>query len=753
MTPSATDASPRANTPVGRIGRTYRESTAWYDTPPRPPAGSPNIIYAVLDDVGYADLGCFGSGLRTPNIDALAASGLRYTNFHTTTLCSPTRACLLTGRNHHTVGMRYLANVDMGWPNGRGAVTHRAATIAEMLHERGYATLAIGKWHLAPTDDASAAGPFDQWPLGRGFDRFYGFMNGSTDQFHPELIEDNHSAAPTRSVDEGYHLSEDLIDHAIAMLADRISLTPDTPFFLNLALGAGHFPHQAPPAYLAATRGRFDAGWDVERDRRLARQHALGIVPAHVVLPAPNPGVARWVDLPAEQQRIACRLQEAYAAFLEHADAQFGRLLAFLERTGRRENTLIIFLSDNGASIDCGPEGTTNVLRWFNGLPESVERNLAELELVGGPASNTNYPWGWAQASNTPLKLYKSFTHGGGVRDPLIVSWPARINDVGGVRTQFNHAIDVTPTVLDLCGFAAPATYRGVPQLPLHGESFAFTFDAPDAPRRKRVQYFEMYGNRAIWCDGWKAVTNHAEGASFDDERWELYHLDEDFAELHDLANERPEKLRELIERWWAEAGTYEVMPLDDRRAVLFRGAPKPHSIRARSHFVFYPPLSTIPAEAAPMTSDVTHRIEVELDAPREASGVLAAFGNRHGGYVLFVDAGYLTYAYNFCGEVTELRAPAPLAPGQHTVAFAFDKTAVLGGVGHLLVDGTVVASTAFARTLLRISLEPFTIGYGIEPAVSEHIVGPAPFSGTIERVTVTIGTDRDLAPASLDVD
>jgi len=530
----------------GTLGRTHEESTPWFERRPRPAEGSPNVIYVVLDDVGYSDLGCFGSEIETPHFDALAGRGLRYANFHTTTLCSPTRACLLTGRNHHAVGMRYLANVDMGWPSGRGSISHRAATIAEMLKDTGYSTFAVGKWHLAQTEDASAAGPFDQWPLGRGFERFYGFMNGGTDQFHPELAEDNHLTLPPRTKAEGYHLSADLIDHAIDYLSNQISLTPEKPFFMHLCFGAGHFPHQAPDDMIAKYRGRFAHGGDGGRERRRARQKAMGLVPADTELPPPNPGVAAWDSLPAEHRRVAERFQEVYAGFLDYTDSQFGRLVEFLRGVGRLDDTLIVLVSDNGASTDCGPDGTDNVLKWFNQLPDSAEANLAAIDRLGGEESFCNYPWGWAQASNTPLKLYKSFTHGGGVRDPMIVSWPKRIRDQGGVRSQFHHVIDITPTVLEVCGVTAPETYRGVAQIPVHGTSFAYTFDAPGEPTRKVTQYFEMYGHRSIWHRGWKAVTQHRPGSSFETERWELYHLDRDFAELHDLAEAEPQRLQEL---------------------------------------------------------------------------------------------------------------------------------------------------------------------------------------------------------------
>jgi arylsulfatase A-like enzyme len=737
----------------GHIGRTHRESRPWYEAKPKPQAGSPNIIFVVLDDVGYADLGCYGSEIRTPNIDRLAEQGLRYSNFHTTTLCSPTRACLLTGRNHHAVGMRYLANVDMGWPSGRGAISHRAATIAEILRETGYASFAVGKWHVAPTDEASAAGPFGQWPLGRGFDRFYGFMNGSTDQFHPELVEDNRPTDPPARPEDGYHLSKDLVDRAIGMLANHISLVPDRPFFMNFAFGAGHFPHQVPAEYMARYDGVYDVGWEEIRRRRLARQKRIGLVPDATELPASNPGVEEWQKLSADQKRVGIRLQQAYAGFLEHTDEQFGRLLSFLERTGVRENTLIVLISDNGASIDCGPDGTTNVLRWFNQIPDTLERNLADLERIGGPNSNTNYPWGWAQASNTPLRLYKSFTHGGGVRDPLIVSWPKRIAQHGGVRHQFHHVVDIVPTVLECCGLSAPGTHKGIEQLPIHGTSFAYSFDAPNEPTRKDVQYFEMYGHRSIWHRGWKAVTNHIPGSEFDLDAWELYHLEKDFAETNDLAKVRPDKLRELVELWWAEAAKYDVLPLDDRRDILFRPSPKPDSIRARKRFVYYPEIAAIPAEAAPLTQDVSHSIRVELTCRDGDAGTLLCFGTLAGGYVLFARDGRVTYAYNHCGEITRIVSTERLQPGRRSVEFTFRKTGVLAGAGSLSIDGQAAGEQVFAKTLLRTSLAPLYLGRSGLPPVVDDYEGEFRFTGEIERVTFEIGDDRELAPAGGDVD
>lgn len=737
-----------------RLGRTHEESEPHYDLRPVPAEGSPNVIYVVLDDVGYSDLGCYGSNIATPHFDALADNGLRYSNFHTTTLCSPTRACLLTGRNHHSVGMRFLANADLGWPSGRGEITHRAATLAEVLKAEGYATLAIGKWHLAPTDCASAAGPFDQWPLGRGFERFYGFMNGGTDQFNPELFQDNHVVHPPKTPEEGYHLTEDLVDNAISSLSDFISLFPEKPFFLHLCFGAGHFPHQAPKEYIDRYKGKFAHGWDEERARRLARQKELGLVPENVELPPSNPGVEKWDDLSAEARAVSERLQEAYAGFLEHTDAEFGRFMAFLERVGKKDNTLIVLLSDNGASVDCGPEGTVNILRWFNQLPESSRQNLEAIDRIGTPKSFTNYPWGWAQASNTPVRLYKSFTHGGGVRDPMIVSWPERIKAAGEVRHQFNHVIDIMPTILDVCGFEAPDTLKGVPQMPIHGVSFAATFDDDAAETKKDTQYFEMYGHRSIWHKGWKAVTKHTRGDSFETERWELYNLEEDFAECHDLAEAEPVKLQELKERWWAEAGKYGVEPLDDRD-ILLQARPRPDSPRLRKTFRYLPPVSRIPGEAAPLTQDTSHRIDADVFRTDPAQGgTILTFGNYHGGYGLFVHDNRLVFVYNFVSEeVTHMTSEIEVPLGEQRLSFVFEKTGALQGTGRLFIGPTQVAEHYFDRMLRMVSLAPLSIGAANKPPISPLLQGDSPFQGELRQVLYSLGDDRHFVPETLDVD
>ncbi|MEN9506507.1 MAG: hypothetical protein RI958_2433, partial [Actinomycetota bacterium] len=574
---------------AGHIGRTYRESTPWW---PDPPAGigGPNVVMIVLDDLGFAHFGSYGSTLRSPNVDRLAANGLRYTSFHTTALCSPTRAALLTGRNHHSVGMRGVSNWSTGFPHMRGGITPRAATLAELLRAHGYATFATGKWHLAPMEECSAAGPHTNWPVQKGFDKFYGFLQGETDQFFPELTRDNTHIDPPRGPDEGYHVSEDIVDQSIAYINDLVSVLPDRPFFLYTAFGAMHAPHQAPQSYLDRWRGAFDEGYEVWRERWFERQLELGVVPPGTTLSPLNPGVPRWNDLTDNQRAFSCRLQEAFAAMLEHTDDQIGRLVDYLDERGLLDNTVVMVMSDNGASREGGPFGVMDEFSFFNGMWEDIDQIVADrLDDIGGPHSHSNYPWGWAQAGNSPLRWYKQNTYGGGVRDPLVVHWPNGIGEAvrGQIRQQFCHAVDITPTLLEITGAPLPDTFGGHDQMPLHGRSIVPTFAEPAAPTPRRVQYFEQMGHRGIWADGWKATTYHEPGAPFESDQWGLFHLDADFSECHDLADQHPEKLRELIELWWVEAGSNGVLPLDDRTIELFGGAPRPGTVHARGEYTY----------------------------------------------------------------------------------------------------------------------------------------------------------------------
>jgi arylsulfatase A-like enzyme len=729
----------------GVMGRTYRESTPWWPATPQAPRGAPNIVFVVLDDVGFADLGCYGGDIETPHTDRLAAGGLRYANFHVTSMCSPTRACLLTGRNAHAVGMGIIAEWASGFPGYQGRLSRRAATLAEVLRDHAYGTYAVGKWHLGPLSEALAAGPFGAWPLARGFDRWYGFHGALTDQWHPELFEDNHAVeAPVRP---DYHLSGDLVDRAIGFVRDHQAAAPARPFFLYLAFGACHWPHHVPRAYLDKYRGRYDRGWDVVREERFARQRALGIVPPATRLAPRNPDVPAWDSLTADERRFVTRLQEAYAAFLDHTDVQIGRLVAFLGAIDQLQETLIVLLSDNGASPEGGPFGATNERKHLNYEPETVAEGLAALDQIGSEWAFNHYPTGWAQVSNTPLKWYKKDTHGGGIRAPLILSWPGRLGG-GGVRTQYHHVIDVTPTVLEVVGTTAPTVYQGVGQLPMHGVSMAYTFDALATPTTRRVQHYELLGDRALWYDGWKAVARHAKGEAFDDDRWELYHVDEDFSECQDLAAREPQKLRELVDRWWAEAGAFEVLPLDDRE---YERVAANAEARARSRYVYYPGMARIDRLSAPYITDRSWSVTAEVEiAAGGAEGVLLASGSRFAGYVLYVKDGHLVYEYVYAPAVRHtIRSAAAVPTGASVLRYEFRRTGSRRGRGTLVIDGRAVGSVEIPKTWpIHGTTAGVTCGHDTGASVSDAYTAPFPFTGALRRVMVELESDGAGDPA-----
>jgi len=725
----------------GKIGRTYEDSTPWWPEPKRSVADSPNVVVILFDDTGFSHFGCYGSTIETPNIDRLAASGLRYTNFHTTALCSPTRACLLTGRNHHTVGMRSVSNHNTGFPNTRGNVTPHAATIAEMLREEGYATFAVGKWHLAQTQDTSAAGPFDQWPLQRGFDRFYGFLEGEADQFYPELTYDNHPVDPPYGPEEGYHVTEDLVERSMEFIRDLKSIRPDRPYFLYLAFGATHAPHQAPREFIEKYRGKFDAGWDVVREQWYKRQLEMGIIPEGTELAPRNPGVEAWDNLSENQKRFAIALQEAFAGFLDHTDHHVGRLVSFLEDMGEMDNTLVILLSDNGASQEGGPTGVMNEQKSFVGLGEDVDAVQSRLDEIGGPHSHSNYPWGWAQAGNAPLKWYKQNTFGGGVRDPFIIHWPSRIKDKGGIRNQFHHVSDVVPTILELLDVVPLDTYRGYAQIPISGTSMAYSIDAPDKKSRKGPQYFEMFGHRGIWADGWKAVTHHERGQTVNDEEWELYHLNEDFSECHNLAAEKPEKLREMIDLWWIEAGRQGVLPLDDRTGELFRISMfRPDSPHLGGRYVYYPPISNIPSGVAPGLGFRDWDMSAEIERPdASADGVLVANGTQNTGYCLYIKNGLLVFDNNYFGDHNVVRSTREIPVGASSLGVRFRRTNRKGTIT-LLIDGKECGSMEL-RAPLRTWSTGLRIGRDNLSPITDDYQAPFPFKGVIRRIEVHLQT------------
>ena len=737
----------------GVIGPTWRESTPWWPPDPHPPPGAPNLLLVVLDDVGYAQLGCYGSDIDTPNLDRLAAGGVRLANFHTTALCSPTRACLLTGRNHHSCSMGRIADLAVGYPGYWGRIPRTHGFLSEILGAHGYLAHAVGKWHLTPEDETHMAAPRDTWPCGRGFQRWYGFHGGETHQFVPTLFQDNHAVPPPRQPEDGYHLTEDLADRAIRYLGELRSVEPDKPFFLYFATGACHAPHQAPPPWIERYHGRFDAGWDAWREATFARQKAAGLLPAGTQLSPRPPWVPAWADLEPEDRRVNARFMECFAGFLSHADAQIGRVLAFVEELGEWDDTIVVVVSDNGASAEGGMRGSINDSRLWNGLPAGRGELRARIDELGGPSAHNNYPWGWTMAGNTPFRRWKREVHEGGVADPCIVHWPRGIASRGGIRHQFAHAIDVLPTVLELAGIDPPEEIGGVAQSPIDGQSFAYLLDDASAAARHTTQYFEMFGSRGIHHDGWKAVTFKPIGqmyhdgldpdAPFDDDVWELYHVAEDLSECDDLALRHPEKLAELVEVWWREARQFGVLPLDNRPVAALMAPRRPFDDRPR--YVFWPGGALVPERVTANMRNRSHAIRAEVDVPDGVApeGVLLAMGTALGGWSFLVLDGRLRYVNNYLGKDRHVVASTePVPPGRHELAFTFVTNGDFRGTGRLLLDGQVVGEGEIPQvTPVRFSISGggVTCGWEQGPAVGEGYTAPFPFTATLRRVTLDV--------------
>jgi arylsulfatase len=732
----------------GEIGRNFKESAPYWSVPVRAAPESPNIVLIVLDDVGYAQLGCFGSDIATPSLDALAGDGLRFTNFHTTALCSPTRACVLTGRNHHRNSMGRIVELATGFPGYDARIPRENGFLSEILVRQGWATYAVGKWHLAPEDENHLAAPRHNWPLGRGFERFYGYMEGETHQFVPSLVCDNHQIPPPYRPDEGYHLTEDLVDQALGMVDDLRAIDEEKPFFLYFCPGACHAPHQAPPEWIAQYQGAFDQGWDVWRERTLARQKSQGILPAETEL-SPRPDwVKAWDELSNDEQRLYARFMEAFAGFLTHTDHHIGRLVEGLRRTGDLDRTIVVVLSDNGASSEGGPVGSVNDIRPWNVAPRTVAEALERIDEIGGPLCHNNYPWGWTVAGNTPFRRWKRETHEGGVADPLIVHWPNGLTPEvrGATRHQYVHAIDIAPTLLNAVGIEWPDSLDGIGQSPLDGASVLSVFADPEAPEVHATQYYEMFGCRAIYHQGWKAVAYHPiqdTRQEFDDDQWELFHVAVDPSECHDLARQHPDVLRKLVERWWIEAGRNNVLPLDNRpfsEFTLDRPAPVP----GRSLYEYRPDRPSVPEMVAVNVRNRHHVVRVDVHVPESgAEGVLVAQGSGLGGWAFYVFGGKLAYTHNFVGlEEQHIDAVSPVPPGLHELVYAFEKTGEHQGMGRLMVDGEEVGRGEIPRfTPMRFSLTGagLTCGVGDGVPVSRRFAGPFPFTGRIERAVVEV--------------
>jgi arylsulfatase len=736
---------------------------------PVAPPGSPNVLYVVLDDVGFSAMEPWGGLIETPNINRLAANGLTYTNWHTTALCSPTRSSLLTGRNHTTNGMACIAEATTGFPNGNGHIPFECATIAEVLGERGWNTYMLGKWHLCPLDEMNMASTKRNWPVGRGFERFYGFLGGETNQWYPDLVYDNHPVEQPAMPEDGYHLTTDLTDKAIEFVKDAKAIVPEKPFFMYFCPGATHAPHHVAKEWIEKYEGRFDIGYEAYREQVFARQKELGIFPADAELSPINPyageknaegkpwpelDVTRpWDTLSDEERRLFSRMAEVYAGFLSHTDHEIGRLLDFLEESGDLENTIVVFVSDNGASAEGGPNGSVNESKFFNGIPDSIEENLQYLDELGSPTTYNHYPNGWAWAFNTPFKMWKRYNFEGGVADPLIISWPKGIHAKDELRKQFMHATDVVPTLYDLLGVELPEDVKGFPQVPLEGVSFRSTFESADAPTPKESAFFSMLGSRAVWHRGWKAVSVHptiAGWSDFDQDRWELYHVDEDLTETHDLAAEHPEKLQELVDHWFHLARLYNGLPLDDRAAVEVLADPtRPQVAPPRDRYVYYPDAAEVPESAAANLRNRSYSIAVEvgIESP-DAAGVLFSHGSAFGGHALYVKDRKLKYAYNFVGSVVQTVESTDEVPTRKVIlgaSFAREGDSMPAtGTLSLFIDDKKVGEGTIRTQPGNFSLVGEGLNVGQDPAspVTDDYPGERPYAfigGTIKEAVVDL--------------
>ena len=760
----------------GKINVDIRDSVPDWSPfePPKAPEGAPNVVYAVLDDVGFSAMACYGGPIETPNIDRIAGEGVRYTQWHTTALCSPTRSCLLTGRNHTRNSMACITEAASGFPNASGVIPPENGQIQQILAERGWNTYMVGKWHLCPEAEMNVASSRRNWPTGRGFERFYGFLGAETSQWYPELVYDSHPVDPPRSPEEGYHFTVDITDKALEFIKDAKVLAPDKPFFLYYAPGACHAPHHAPKEWIERFKGRFDMGYEAMREQTLARQKKMGIVPADTELPPLNPigtpetrtgpngepfpalDVTRpWDSLSADEQRLFCRMAEVYAGFLAHADAQIGRLLDYLEETGQRENTIVVLVSDNGASGEGGPNGSVNENKLFNGVPDSIEENLAMLDELGGPKTYNHYPNGWAMAFNTPFKMWKRYEFNGGTSDACMISWPAGTKARGELRDQYHHAIDLVPTILDLLGVEAPETIDGHVQSRFDGVSMRYSFDAASLPSAREAQFYSMLGSRSIWHDGWKAVTTHptiSGWGNFDKDTWELYHTDVDRSELHDLAAAEPERLQALVNLWYAEAGANGAFPLDDRGALEIILTPRPVLSPARDRYVYYPDLADVPESQSVNIRNRSYAIGALVDIPSPgAEGVLFAHGSRFGGHALYVKDNRLHYVYSFVGSLEQkIVATEELPTGEGLIlSAAFEKDGedppgVAVGALSLYHGDVKVAEGRIKTQAGKFSLagDGLCVGRDSSDPVTNDYSGVAPWSfagGTINRVAVDV--------------
>jgi len=730
------------------------------------PKNAPNVLFILYDDTGEATWSPYGGMVNMPTLDKLAQNGLTYTQWHTTSVCSPTRSTLLTGRNHHANGFGSIAESAVGFPGYSGHIPENNATIATVLRNAGYSTFWIGKNHNVPVDAFGMGASKKDWPLGLGFDRFYGFIGGETNQWYPSLVEDNHYVQQPYWPEEGYHLAKDLADKAIEYIRDSKQSNPDKPWYMWYCPGANHAPHHAPAEYIAKYKGKFDQGYEAYRDWVLQRMIAKGIVPKDTKLTPLNPmpkgsypesdAVRPWNTLSADEKKLFAHMAEVFAGYSEYTDAQIGRVIDYLRESGQLDNTLVIYAADNGASGEGSPNGSVNENNFFNAYPDDIKRNMAMLDKLGSPETYNHYPTGWAVAFSTPYKMFKRYSgYSGGTCDPLVISWPARIKAHGELRSQYYHSTDIVPTILEACGVSMPDVVNGIKQAPLAGVSMVSSFDNPTEPTKKHTQYFEMTGTRGIWHDGWMATTVHGPVPSnighFDQDKWELYHTDVDRSQFYDVASQNPQKLEELKKLWMEEAKKNNVLPLNDLDIPTFHKYEYHVAIPSDGRFIYYPGTTEIPDASAAPTLGRSFKILASVTTNGGVKGVIAAQGSRFGGYSLFIKDNKINFVYNFLGIPPEqILSYALPASGNHTFGVEFvkekmsDKNETIGKAT-LYIDGKAVADAPFRTQSGHYALtgEGLCIGYDSGDAVSKNYKNGFRFAGgEIHKVIYDVGND-----------
>ena len=750
----------------GKISLSARDSKTDFPQPVQAPKNAPNIFLVLLDDVGFGAASPFGGPVNTPVLESLAKNGLRFNQFHTTALCSPTRAALLTGRNHHSVHTACIMEAGTGFPGYDTMMGKDTGTIAEILRQKGWNTSWFGKNHNVPDWESSQAGPFDRWPTGLGFEYFYGFIGGDTNQWRAAVVEGTKPIDPYVG-NPNYNFDYDLAGRAIRWVRNQKAVAADRPFFLYYAPGATHAPHHPKKEWVAKYKGKFDQGWDKVREETFARQKQMGIIPANTQLTTRQKEIQAWESLNAEQKRLYAHMMEIYAGYLEQTDYNVGRVVEAIRDLGQLDNTLVIYIvGDNGASAEGSPQGLLNEMTFFNGIPEDYKQVLSRMNDIGTWKTYNHYPVGWAHAMDTPFQWTKQIaSHFGGTRNAMVMSWPARIKDKGTIRSQWHHTIDIVPTILEVCSIEQPSSINGVAQKPIEGVSMAYSFDNAKAPSTRTTQYFEMLGNRAIYHDGWVACTTppvapwSPAGAEVDPitgYNWELYHVAEDFSEAVDLAKQHPDKVRDLQTLFYAEAAKYNVLPIDNSKTTRLDPAIRPSLTRGRNSFTYYEGMTRIPEGAVPDVKNKSFSITAEVEIKKKGEqGIILTQGGLFGGYALMLQQGKPVFHYNLVDVAHyNIAATQALAPGKHTIVFDFNYDGGgigKGGAGSLTVDGRQVAQGRIERTIpIRISLdEGLDVGEDTgTPVVISYDV-PFKFTGEIEKVTIDLKTSTTASKES----